>query len=432
VRIIQYLKWMRRRDGGVVNTCSLLCPMLARQGHEVLLLTCEDDDLDPGEWAKIDYSRSPAPPDWTPAFEPGKPLCVRIPLRDPLAALRGRSAHDSEKDEFTQLLPGAAIRTARLALANADVLHLHGMWPSSNLQLARLARSLRVPYVVSPHGMIDDWCMEQGGAKKRLFMRLFGTPLLNRARCVHFEGSEEMRQGRKFTSAPVTIGPPPPIDHRPFLGQPTPDLARATFPHLARDAFHILDIGRITPKKGPDKLLHALAHWRRLGLNVHAAFAGKGHPPEFERQMHDLARSLSVDDACTFLGQVGGEAKWSLFAASNLVVLPTSQENFGIVLVEAMACGTPVLTTKAVDIWPELEASGGAVIIDGGPGITDQLVRTLPPLMTDRERLHAMGKSGQRWALAYEEPAAVAHWYARMLRGECDTSGAGATLGPDG
>jgi len=429
VRILQFLKWMRRRDGGVVNTISLLCPMHARMGHRVALLSCEDDDLPAEQWIKIDARAGGLErindfwndaPLWEQSLREGRPVSVRVELTDPLARLRGQSPYAAERDLPTQVLTSAAKRAAERVLRGADVLHLHGPWATPNVQLASLARRVGCAYVVSPHGMLDHWSMSQGGAKKKLHLALVGRRMLDGARAVHFEGKVEMEQGRVYTRAPVTMGPPPPIDPRPFSAPAvTPDLARATFPQLATDNAVIVFLGRLNYKKGPDKLLHAAAKWKAMGLPVTVIIAGLAQPPDFGEYLPRLAQELGVTDMCHLVGLVTGEAKWSLLAAADLVVLPTLQENFGIALVEALAVGTPILTTKGVDIWPELQQSGGGIIIEGGDGMVQQLTDAVAGAVRDRAALRAMGKRAKAWAHETEEPTKLAEWYVRLLRGEC-------------
>lgn len=420
---------MRRRDGGVVNTISLLCPMHARMGHRVALLSCEDDDLSAEQWIKIDartgglerindFWNDAAL--WEQSLREGRPVSVRVELTDPLARLRGMSPYSAERDLPTQVLTPAAKRAAERVLSGAEVLHLHGPWATPNVQMAAIARRVGCAYVVSPHGMLDHWSMSQGGAKKKLHLVLFGKRMLDGARAVHFEGKVEMEQGRVYTRAPVTMGPPPPIDPRPFSAPAvTPDLARGTFPQLSTDNAVIVFLGRLNYKKGPDKLLHAAAKWKVMGLPVTVIIAGLAQPPEFGEYLPRLARELGVTDMCHLVGLVTGEAKWSLLAAADLVVLPTLQENFGIALVEALAVGTPILTTKGVDIWPELQQSGGGIIIEGGDGMVQQLTDAVAGAVRDRAALRAMGERAKAWAHDTEEPTKLAEWYVRLLRGEC-------------
>jgi glycosyltransferase involved in cell wall biosynthesis len=413
LRIVQFLKWMRRRDGGVVNTVSLLCPMLTDLGHRVTLLSGDNADLKDPVW----FHQTPAPGEPI-QHRPGTTACVSVAMRDRLAELRGSSMAASERDQPFQLLSREGLSVCEAALRDADVLHLHGPWASTNVQLARLARTLGVAYVISPHGMLDDWSLAQGRLKKRLHLALFSGPMLNRARSVHFEVEEEARQGRVHVRAPVVVGPPPPIDPRAFAPLPAPDLARAAFPALAQPGLKVLFLGRLAPKKAPDALVRSAAIWKRDGVAITTLIAGKGHPPEFEDHCKRLAADLGVADRVHFLGLVTGDLKWSLMQAADVMALPTSQENFGIALVESMLCGTPVVTTKQVDTWREFERAGNW-ILEGGPLVAEQLAGAVASIgASGAGQLEARGAQARDWARATYDPRALAQWYARVLAGD--------------
>ena len=125
-------------------------------------------------------------------------------------------------------------------------------------------------------------------------------------------------------------------------------------------------------------------------------------------------RDLRLDDRVDFVGEVLGADKLSLYQASDLFVLPTSQENFGLVLPEALACGTPVVTTKGVDIWPELESSGGALIAD--PATPEQFAQHIGALLGTRARRDEMGAKGREWVLSSLSAESVMGLYVEMYR----------------
>ena len=120
-----------------------------------------------------------------------------------------------------------------------------------------------------------------------------------------------------------------------------------------------------------------------------------------------------------FLGMVVGKAKVSLFESADVFILPTSQENFGFVLPEAMACRTPVITTKGVDIWPELDACGGAVIVkQDATEIADAATKVL----ADPEKAQQMGDAGREWVFATLDAAKVVSKFIELYQNVIDES----------
>ena len=121
----------------------------------------------------------------------------------------------------------------------------------------------------------------------------------------------------------------------------------------------------------------------------------------------------SLNGAAHFVGHVGGALKISLYEWADVFVLPTSQENFGLVLPEALACRTPVITTKGVDIWPELEASGGAVIVDAEPST---LAKEIKAMLEEADRRKQMGERGRQWVMERLTPQVIVYAYESLYR----------------
>src|SRR5690606_10922906 len=153
------------------------------------------------------------------------------------------------------------------------------------------------------------------------------------------------------------------FDLDPYREEPTPDLARRTLRLPDPGVPSVLYLSRLHYKKRPDLLLAAGRRLRDLGVRFHLVFAGPCDPA-YDTQLREYARDLRIDDLTTFLGMVPAEVKPSLYRACDLFVLPTSMENFGLVYFEALASGTPVLTTRGTDTWRELVESGGGHIVD--------------------------------------------------------------------
>lgn len=371
MKIVHVELTMRLADGGVVVAVMDLCREFAARGHAVTLLACDDTDV-PQAWR---------------AGATGSPRLLKL---DPPSLPLG-------------LFSPGQLRAARDAIAGADVLHLHGAWTPSNVQFAAIARRDGVPYVVSIHGMLDDWCMAQKRLKKTLHLALAGRRTLERAGAVHCTSAAELEQSRKRFPLARTAVIPLFLDLEPYREPPGPDEARAAFDALRSDGAHVLFLSRLHPKKGLELLIDAADLLRTRGRTCTPIVAGSGDPA-YERSLHERVRTLGLDDRVRFVGFVGGRVKVSLLQACDLFVLPSSQENFGYVLFEAMAAGTPVIASRLIDTWPELLDSGGAVIVDRDPAaIADAIVG----LLDDPARRDAMGRAGREWVTRNLNPDAV-------------------------
>jgi len=165
IRCLHYLSAVRLAEGGVVRAVLDLCGALAAAGHEVILLTGDNSDV-PAAWQ---------------VSQRGVPSVVHLPQRG-LARRFARSDIPSLR---------------RLVAAN-DVLHLHTPWDPANAQMAHIARREDKPYLLSPHGMLDDWSMAQKQWKKRAFLFLGGSRLIKQAAVVHCTAAGELRQARRY------------------------------------------------------------------------------------------------------------------------------------------------------------------------------------------------------------------------------------------
>lgn len=383
MRIVHLLQEIRLSHGGIVRAVLDLSALMAARGHEVVILTHDAAD---------------APQHWTGR---GTPLIAEL---GPIAR-RGRRMTPAQRD--------AALREVQTATA----LHLHGAWNPANLALAAETLGVRVPYVVSPHGMLDDWSMAQRAWKKRLFLALGGRRFLERAARVHCTAQAELDQARRWfpRSAGRAVVAPLAFDLTPFRAAPDPGPARAAFAEHLRDGEPLLlFLARLHYKKGPDIFLRTIAELGRRGVACRAILAGTADPPGYEHELQALAASEGIADRVGFVGMVTGDLKHSLYALADVFCAPTSQENFGYVFPECLACGTPLITTRGVDIHPELAASGGAVLTERTPAAFADAAESL---IGDPGRRAAMGGAGRAWVLDWLDPARLAGVYESMYAG---------------
>lgn len=349
-----------------------LTAQLAKAGARVTLATGDATD---------------APPEWL-AGAPGTPRVVTID-RALTPLLRPKHA-GAELDRL---------------VAEADVVHLHTFWDPFNPAVAAAANRAGKPYVISLHGMLDDWCLGNKSLKKSLYLKLVGRRLLEQAAFLHFTTSIEAEQSLRHAPAATPLVEPLVLDAEPFRELVGPQLARATF----ADAFaddglpRLLFLGRLQAIKGLPTLLDALA---TLGEPPHLLIAGPAEE-NHDAELRTQAASLGLTDRVHLLGMVGGDAKRSLYEAADAFVLPSHHENFGIAIIEAMLCGAPVLTNRHVGIWPEVERLGGLVVdhrVEGFATGVKQLLAELP----QHQQAAAMNREA---VFDWLDPAGVAQRY---------------------
>ena len=245
--------------------------------------------------------------------------------------------------------PGPILRARGLKALLAEVgrgaglVHSHGLWEYQSYAAGKFARKTRTPLVMSTHGMLEPWSIARSRWKKRLVRWLFENRNLRTARCLHATADQEADNIRALgIDKPIAIVPIG-LETEPYT-QADPQEARERWPEL-RDKRPLLFMSRIHPKKGLFNLIEAWAKLAREFADWQLVIAG---PDELshESEVRAVAEAAGIGGRVTFVGPVYGTLKTSLLAAAGLFVLPTFSENFGIVVIESLAAGVPVITTK--------------------------------------------------------------------------------------
>jgi glycosyltransferase involved in cell wall biosynthesis len=227
--------------------------------------------------------------------------------------------------------------------------------------------------------MLDPWFKRTYPAKhiKKLFYWPWGEyRVLRDAAAVLFTSEEERRLAResfglyRCKEVVVNYGTAAPANL---------ESARETFfnafPNLRGERFFLF-LGRLHEKKGCDLLIEAFGQVRNSRERGHLVMAGPCAHPDYLRHLQQMA--ASSNGMISFPGMLTGDVKWGALSAAEAFALPSHQENFGIAVAEALACGTPVLLSNKVNIWREIEADGGGYVEnDDLAGTTNLLKRWL-------------------------------------------------------
>lgn len=292
------------------------------------------------------------------------------------------------------------------ALHASSIVHFNGVWNTRFAADAAHCRKAEVPYVVSPHGMLDDWPMSQRALKKRIYYALRAKRFLRSASQIHVTAEGELAQSKRwFSPAPATIIPCL-IDLAPFTTLPAP-LAPGNRFGIDPARPVALFLGRVHPKKGCDVFIEAAALLMRESPLAQFVVAGSGDPAYVETMTQ---RAKSLNAPIKFIGHIDGSDKFALLAGAAVFVLPTLQENFGIAIVEAIAAGTPAVITKGVDICPELRDAGVAVIADR---TADDFANAMRPFLSGPKD-SALSAKCREFVFRQYDPDQVASQYESM------------------
>ena len=382
MKILHVTESLRLVDGGVARALHDLISVMDQRGHRSMLLTHGTPDL-PAHWAddRVDRVHS----------IDGFPIARKGPLvRD----------------------------TARLLelVRRVDMVHIHQPWHPFLVRVASLCRKAGTPYCVSLHGCLDDWPMSQKPLKKRISLALVGRRMLESAAFVHCTAADEVRQSIKWFPRGRTVVVPCTMDLRVYRHLPEPAIAREKF-GLDIPGDMLLYISRIHPKKGLIHLIRALPRIREQ-RPAWLCVAGPREDAVYASLVDEEVGRLGLRDAVRFIGNVGDPTlKASLYRAAKASVLPTSQENFGFVLFESLACATPLVTTDLVDTWRELKEHGGAYIASQDPEAVAREVLRVLNLSAEEHR--AIGERARAWVLEYLDERGIGEKMERAYAAAC-------------
>ena len=257
------------------------------------------------------------------------------------------------------------VRSIKNYALNFDVVIIEGLWTYHGFATWRALQGTNIPYCVYTHGMLDPWFKKTypfKHFKKTIFWHLFEYRVLRDAELVFFTTEQEKYLAAQSFSrydvnaAVVGYGASKP----PNLSLSELNSIYSKFPHLkGKNLF--LFLSRIHPKKGVDILLEAFAEIVPSDPCLHLVIAG---PDELSLRgtLDKLSESLGIFDKVTWTGMVSGSFKWSLFHLADVFCLPSHQENFGIVVAEALSVGLPVIISNQVNICNEVLAANAGIV----------------------------------------------------------------------
>jgi glycosyltransferase involved in cell wall biosynthesis len=247
-------------------------------------------------------------------------------------------------------------------ISNYDVIDIHYLFSYLPTCAATIARLKRVPYTIRTMGQLTDWALAQSRIKKKVYSFVIEHQNLRQAAAIHCTAAEEIKDVRNFgvdtltVTAPLGVNSPLPIaDAKDQLRQ-----HYGLAPHTSV----VLFLSRLHYKKRPELVIESLQQLKHQGLEVYAILAGSGEAA-YLAQLQQLAETLDVADRVIFPGLVTGPDKELLLQGSDLFVLPSYSENFGIAVAEALISGLPVVITPGIQISAAIQAARAGLVVSG-------------------------------------------------------------------
>jgi Glycosyltransferase len=367
LKVLHVIPAVAPRYGGPSQVIFEMCRALRQQGADVLIATT---DADGSGHLAVQYGQPIAFQDMPTIFFK-RQWSERFGYSRPLARWLDRQ------------------------VASFDVVHIHAVFSHPCIAAARACRRHRVPYIVRPLGSLDPWSMRQKAWRKRLMWRIAAESMLRGAAAIHYTTRDEQQLAESSLSLQGGVVIPLGIDLRSLQAA----TAAASFleRHAALDSYpYVLALSRIHPKKNIELLLDVflslaeqpnLSHWRLV-------IAGDGEA-DYVASLQTLVRQRPNGDKVIFTGWLDGIEKRAALQSASLFALPSRQENFGIAVVESLACGVPAIVSEHVNLAPEIAShnAGWVTALDA-----DEFSRTLAEALGDEVERQRRGRAAHEFA----------------------------------
>mgnify|MGYP001600330850 CR=1 FL=1 len=273
------------------------------------------------------------------------------------------------------------------AVSRYDLVEIHAIFSALTLRAAQICRRVGKPYLVRPHGSLDPFDLQKHAMLKRVVGPTFIHPLLQGSAAVLLTTQLEADRLETYGAKVKKHVLPLPVSLPEMKGEREAFRSRHGIP---ADASVVIFMSRIDYKKGLDFLIPALGRLKAEFPNLWFILAGTGEP-SFTAQVDTWLNAYGVGSFTTKTGFVSGQDKQDVFAAADMFVLASLNENFGIVNIEAMHAQLPVLISSEVYIRDEISSAGaGLVCLPEVESVTLNLRRLLESPSVRKE----MGRRG--------------------------------------
>lgn len=368
MKVLHVIQTLSTRFGGPVASLMALARHQANNGHEVTICTTNSD-----------YPRGTLPvQEHRPEIENGvsvwyhpvqfRPLVYSEPLRKWINA----------------------------SIKKYSVVHVHGLYRFPVTYAAWAARKAGVPYIISPHGALDPFLYRRSRYSlllKRLYEWLFDMPNLNGAAAINYATQDEMESARFLgIDAPAAVVPHG-IDWRLYDQLPPRGCFR-THIGVEPDVPLVLFLGRINFKKGIDLLVPAFARVVQSLPESRLAMVGPDNE-NFGPKVRRWCKEHGIAHRVHWVDHLEPDRVRMAYVDADVLVLPSYTENLGMVAVEAMACGCPVIVSDRIGIFPDILKSGAGLVTRLDP---EEIAEAMLSVLTGKSTARKMGTAGRRLA----------------------------------
>lgn len=274
-------------------------------------------------------------------------------------------------------------------MRNYDILDNHYLFSYASTCAGAIARWQNIPYTVRTMGQLAPWALAQSQRKKQLYSLLIERHNLHRAAAIHCTSQGEAEDVRNFGIKTPTVTLPLGVN-QPVSFPDAKQKIREIY-QISPTIPIVLFLSRLHYKKRPDLLISSLKKLALKHIKFHLILAGTGEQDYLE-YLQNLVLKSGLINQTTFSGFVTGKDKDLLLQGSDLFVLPSFSENFGIAVAEALSHGLPVIITPDIQIAPEISLANAGLIV---PGEEEAIANAIAQLLTNSEQRYQLSENGK-------------------------------------
>ncbi|MGU3472493.1 glycosyltransferase [Paenibacillus sp. D51F] len=370
MKILHVIANLAPRYGGPAKAGLEMAAVLAAKGHEVTIFTTNQD----GDGV-LDV------PVDTPVVKNG--VTIRyFPVIQP---------------KFWRTSPAMALALNK-EIPKFDIVHIHSLYLFHGMAAGHFARKHGVPYIVRPHGTLDPVMHARHRGRKRIMETLFENRNIRLADALHYTTEEELVLAKPYVHGSSGFVVPNGVNTSEYADLPMKGSFRRGY-RLLDGKKMLLFFSRINFKKGLDILVEAFRDIHRRHPDTVLVLTGPDDENYGQKVKEWLAKA-NLSDFVIFTGMLTGRDKLAVLRDADVFILPSYTENFGISVVEAMACEVPVVISDKVNIWREVVQEGAGRAVPCDPG---KVAEAVSEILNNPELGAEMGRQGKQLVEKYYE-----------------------------
>jgi glycosyltransferase involved in cell wall biosynthesis len=273
-----------------------------------------------------------------------------------------------------------------------ESIHVHGLFSYTSTVAMAIARLKGVPYLVTPHGMLCEWSLQQSTQKKQVYLQFIERANINGAKAIHLTCQQELNDVMALNFTPTKFILRLALTEIPVAIPEAAQLLRQSL-NCPEDEPIILFLSRLHYKKGLDYLIPALGKLQSRRFTF--VIAGNG-TPAYEAEIQELLVAAGIKERTKMVGFVNGTQKDLLIQGSDLFALTSHSENFGISVLEALVAGTPVLVTPGVGLATIVQEHNLGYVADLE---VESITQVLDRYLTDPTCAQQMGRHARQFTI---------------------------------